>query len=158
MNTFNILRSITYNAPFAYAYIKGGTVEGSLYAYEYDKGTVLVIEADGLPASQCNQGIHAVYIHEGMTCDSNSEQLFAGAGAVLNLTSCHRPYRTGDLPPLYSTNHGSGWYMMYTDKFTPHQIIGRTITIHQGPNSLLDTTPNTTDPRIACGVIVQLYQ
>lgn len=158
MNTFDILKTITYDAPFAYSYIKGGTVEGSLYAYEYDTGTILVVEAEGLPSTECTQGIHAVYIHDGTTCDSVSDPLFSGTGAVLNFTSCIRPYRTGDLPPMYSTEQGTGWYMMYTNKFTPHQIIGKTITIHQGPNSFLDTVPNMVDPRIACGIITQLYQ
>ncbi|MFV0394016.1 MAG: superoxide dismutase family protein [Coprobacillaceae bacterium] len=157
MNTFDLIRASTYSAPYAYASIKGGTVVGSLFAYTYGQGTILVMEAEGLPTIECEQGIHAVYIHEGSTCQSTSDHPFAGAGNVLNFTTCRRPYRTGDIPPLFSTN-GSAWNIAYIGKFTPHQIVGRTVSIHYGPNTFLNSEINTTDPRIACGQIVQLYQ
>lgn len=158
MKTFDILRAINYDAPYAFASIRGDTVSGSLFVYAYGQGSVLVVEAEGLPTIECGQGIHAVYIHEGPDCENTNGQLYSGAGPVLNFTTCNRPYRTGDTPPLFSTVDGNAWYMMYTDKYIPAQLVGRTISIHQGPNEFLEATTNTTDPRIACGQIVQLYE
>lgn len=157
MNTFDIIRAISGTSPYAYADIRGGTVAGSLVAYAYDAGTIIVVEAEGLPVTDCEQGIHGLHIHEGASCQPLDGVEFGAAGGHFSLTSCPHPYHTGDLPPLFSTM-GKAWMAVYTDKFRPDQIIGRTVIIHRDPDDFTTQPAGHSGTRIACGEIIELHK
>ncbi|MFV0393759.1 MAG: superoxide dismutase family protein [Coprobacillaceae bacterium] len=157
MNTLDILRKLSSSNPYAYASIRGGTVAGSLLAYDYQDGTIIIVEAEGLPVTDCEQGIHGLHIHEGSSCETVDGVPFGGAGEHYSLTSCPHPYHTGDLPPLFSTK-GIAWMAVYTDKFKPEQIIGRTIIIHRDPDDFTTQPVGHSGARIACGEIIELYR
>ena len=157
MNTFEIINILYNDAPKAYAIIKGNGVEGMLLVYSYDKGSVLVFEAQGLPDTDCNQGVHGLHIHEGTTCTGTKENPFSDAGSHFSINDCPHPYHSGDLPPLFSMN-GQAWMSVYIQKFVPEQIIGRTIIIHEKADDFTTQPSGNAGKMIACGEIIELYQ
>lgn len=52
------------------------------------------------------------------------------AGGHFSINDCKHPYHSGDLPPLFSKS-GQAWMSVYIQKFTPGQIVGRTVIIHE---------------------------
>jgi Cu-Zn family superoxide dismutase len=155
MNTLDIINIVSSMHPYAYANIQGNNVMGRLMAYGYHHGTILVVEADGLPITECNQGIHALHIHEGSSCESIGGVPYAASGNHFTVMSCPHPYHTGDLPPLFSTN-GQAWMAVYIDKFTPDEIVGRTVIIHQNIDDFTSQPSGNAGTKIACGEIVRL--
>lgn len=156
MNTYDIIRVITSINPTVYANIHGDTVSGTLMAYPYQSGTIVIVSATGLPITGCNQGIHALHIHEGDSCATVDGVPFGKTGGHFNLTTCQHPYHTGDMPPLFSSD-GKAWMAFYTDKFKPEQIIGRTVIIHQNVDDFTTQPAGNAGNKIACGEIIQLY-
>ena len=73
------------------------------------------------------------------------------------IQACPHPYHTGDLPPLFSED-GQAWMAVYISKFTPEQIVGRTIIIHGNVDDFTTQPSGNSGPMIACGVIRELYQ
>lgn len=157
MNTFNIINLLYNDAPKAYATIKGNGVEGVMLVYEYGEGSILVVEAQGLPNTGCDQGVHGLHIHEGATCTGTSTDPFSDVGSHFNLNNCPHPYHTGDLPPLFSMN-GQAWMSVYIQKFKPDQIIGRTVIIHEKADDFTTQPSGNSGKMIACGEIMELYQ
>lgn len=85
------------------------------------------------------------------------ENPFGNAGGHYSTTNCPHPYHTGDLPPLFSED-GQAWMAVYISKFTPEQIVGRTIIIHGNVDDFTTQPSGNSGPMIACGVIRELYQ
>ncbi|WP_300080488.1 superoxide dismutase family protein [uncultured Thomasclavelia sp.] len=157
MDTFDIIRALCQQTPKAYAIIRGAIVNGSMLAYEFGQGTIIVVEAFGLPVTGCGLGIHAMHIHEGGNCSGSADEPFADTGGHYSTNSCPHPYHTGDLPPLFS-NDGLAWMAVYIDKFTPEDIVGRTIVIHAGVGDFTSQPSGNAGAIIACGAIRELYQ
>ena len=65
MNSFDLIRVLCNTSPKAYALITGATVTGTMLAYSFEEGTIVVVEAQGLPATGCGLGVHGLHIHEG---------------------------------------------------------------------------------------------
>lgn len=156
MNSFDLIRVLCSQSPEAYAIIMGSTVTGSLLVYPYDEGCIIVVEAKGLPATGCGLGVHALHIHEGSNCQGISDEPFKNAGGHYSTNNCAHPYHTGDLPPLFSKD-GEAWVAVYIAKFTPQDIIGKTIVIHSGPDDFTSQPSGNSGRMIACGAIQELY-
>lgn len=157
MNTFEIINLLYNEAPKAYAAIKGSGIDGVMLAYEYDEGSIIIVEAQGLPDTGCNQGIHGLHIHEGATCTGTKAEPFSNAGSHFSINDCAHPYHTGDLPPLFSKD-GQAWMAVYIQKFEPEQIVGRTIIIHEKADDFTTQPSGNAGKMIACGEIIELYQ
>lgn len=155
-NTYDMLRIMSTTSPQVYALIRGGSVTGNFAAYPYQGGSIVLVEVRGLPATGCGQGIHAMHIHEGSSCTGTPEDPFANAGGHFSTTNCPHPYHTGDLPPLFSTN-GNAWNIFYTTKFTPEEVAGRTVIIHEQLDDLSSQPAGNSGAKIACGEIFELY-
>ena len=56
MNSFDLIRVLCNTSPKAYALITGATVTGTMLAYSFEEGTIVVVEAQGLPATGCGLG------------------------------------------------------------------------------------------------------
>lgn len=155
MNTFEIIRIVYSTTPTAYAIIRGSTVSGTFAAYPYQDGSIILVEAQGLPQTGCDQGIHGLHIHEGSSCTGTADDPFANTGGHFQTTSCPHPYHAGDLPPLFSTD-GRAWMLVYIGKFKPEQIIDRTIVIHASIDNFMSQPSGNAGTKIACGEIRRL--
>lgn len=152
MNSFEVLKVLYYDTPQVYATISGNGIVGMMTAYKYLDGSLVMIEVSGLPQTSCNQGIHALHIHEGDSCTGDKEDPYKKAGSHFSLNDCLHPYHTGDLPPLFS-NQGYAWSCVYTDKFSPDQIVNHTIIIHEKVDDFTSQPAGNAGKKIACGVI-----
>lgn len=65
-------------------------------------GTMVSVSVYGLPKSEgeCQCGVFAMHIHEGMTCTGNAEDPFADVKEHYNPNGCLHPCHKGDMPPL----------------------------------------------------------
>lgn len=98
-------------------------------------------------------GPFGFHIHEGGTCGvTTGDQPFQSAGGHFNPTNSYHPQHAGDLPVLFS-NGGSAWMAVYTDRFRPADVVGRTVIIHQNPDDFRTQPSGNSGARIACGVI-----
>ena len=73
------------------------------------------------------------------------------------MNDCKHPYHSGDLPPLFSKS-GQAWMSVYIQKFTPDQIVGRTVIIHEKADDFTTQPSGNSGKMIACGQIIELYQ
>lgn len=139
------------NQNIAVAQIKGNNLAEGLtataYFYPVNGGTLVEIEALNMPLDQSHP--YAIHIHEGNTC-TNGE--FLGAGVHYNPTNENHPMHAGDLPPLFS-NNGYSYMSVFTNKFTPEEIIGKTVIIHARGDDFISQPSGGSGARIACGVI-----
>lgn len=152
MNSFDILKSLFYEIPQVFASINGQGIYGMMSAYPYLDGSLVMVEVFGLPESQCDQGIHALHIHQGNSCIGDAQDPYKNVGPHFSLNDCPHPYHTGDLPPLFS-NQGYAWQCFYTDKFAPNQIVNHTIIIHEKVDDFTSQPAGNAGKKIACGVI-----
>jgi len=135
-----------------YANIKGNNIapdlKGVMFLYPYENGTIVEIEVINLPKDSSHP--YALHIHEGNSCDNND---FESSKGHYNPKSQPHPMHAGDLPPLFS-NDGYSYMRLYTNKFTPEQVIGRTVIIHNGADDFKTQPSGNSGAKMACGVIV----
>ena len=145
------------------AVLKGSALAPSLtgvtHFYPAKNGTLVVAEVEGLPEhlpavlDKPPVGPFGFHIHEGGTCGvAAGEDAFKSAGGHYNPTKQYHPEHAGDLPVLFS-NHGYAWMAVYTDRFKPADVVGRTVMIHQNPDDFRSQPSGNSGARIACGVI-----
>lgn len=56
------------------------------------------------------------------------------------------------MPPLFS-NRGYAWQGFYTDRFTPWEVMGRSVIIHAKRDDFTTQPSGDAGDRIGCGVI-----
>ncbi len=120
-----------------------------------DNGTVVSLSVYGLPPEMeaCGGGIFAVHIHSGSGCTGNTEDRFADAGAHYDPRGCMHPFHGGDMPPLFAAGR-EAHLAFVTNRFTPEEVIGRTIIIHSRADDLATEPSGNSGKKIACGEIV----
>ncbi len=135
-----------------YANIEGNEaapdLKGVMFLYPYNNGTIVEIEVINMPKDDSHP--YALHIHEGNSCDDND---FESAKGNYNPKNQPHPMHAGDLPPLFS-NDGYSYMRLYTNKFTPEQVIGRTVIIHNGADDFKTQPSGNSGAKMACGVIV----
>lgn len=147
----------------AAAELKGSALapglNGTVRFYETRGGTLVRADICGLPSYQAAPpggqpvGPFGFHIHEGGTCGvGNGQSAFAGAGGHYNPEGYSHGNHAGDLPVLFS-NHGCAHMIVFTDRFRPRDIVGRTVIIHQNPDDFRTQPAGNSGARIACGVI-----
>lgn len=154
-----ILRKISGEEPVAKAVLKGSAlmpgIHGNVEFYPAMGGTMVVAEVTGLPVSRGKKqpGPYGFHIHEGKTCglgfDGNA---FSSAGGHYNPTNQQHPFHAGDLPVLFS-NNGVSYMVVFTNRFKPRDVIGRTVIIHDMPDDFRSQPSGDSGGRMACGVI-----
>jgi Cu-Zn family superoxide dismutase len=156
----NTIRS---QKPSAKAEMKGGpiapSVNGTVNFYKAHRGTLVVAEIYNLPDSVApsadKPGVNpfGFHIHEGNTCEiGNRNDPFMAASGHYNPNNMPHPLHAGDMPVLFA-NDGYAFLAFYTDRFTPDQVIGRTVIIHQNPDDFRSQPAGNAGKRLACGVI-----
>lgn len=144
--------------PEAYAEITGieefAEIQGIVSFYDVYGGTIVMAEIYGLPEQNTkeNGGFYGFHIHEGSSCTGTPSDSLSNTGGHLNLTNEEHPYHTGDLPPLLSVD-GTAWMAVYTGRFHPEDVIGRTAVIHHDPDDFKTQPAGGSGMKIACGEI-----
>lgn len=138
--------------PDAVAQIRGGVevpkLSGCIRFYQ-QKGCVLIVaEILGLPR-ESETGFFGFHIHQGESCSGTD---FSGTGSHYNPLDQVHPKHAGDLPPLMCCR-GNAYLAVKTDRFTVHDIIGKTVVIHSDPDDFHTQPAGNAGKKIACGVI-----
>jgi len=93
------------------------------------------------------------HIHEYGICEiTDPMDPFSSAGGHYNPTDQPHGNHAGDLPVLFS-NDGYARMSVFTSKFKPRDIIGRSIIIHQNPDDYRSQPAGNAGKRIGCGLI-----
>lgn len=144
--------------PIAYARIEGsGTypkLSGYLYLFPAEGGSIVWVEVKGVTDSDGKpaQGFCGFHIHEGDSCTGNETDAFADARGHYNPAKQEHPDHAGDLPPILVSG-GYAWMQLYTGRFRPEEVIGRTVIIHGMPDDFHTQPSGDSGMKIACGVI-----
>ncbi|MDY2753777.1 MAG: superoxide dismutase family protein [Blautia obeum] len=150
--------TVNHTQPIATAELKGGkgyeSIHGKVDIYDTYEGSILIIEVYGIPKEleDKNGGFHGFHIHDGDSCTGNAKDPFANAGMHYNPTNQRHPYHAGDLPPLLS-NKGTAWGAIYTTRFYPEDVIGKTVILHDKPDDFRTQPSGGSGEKIACGEI-----
>ncbi len=145
--------------PEGYAYLFGSEkypdIQGKAEFYEVYGGTVVVVEVSGLPKEEKekNGGFFGFHIHEGNTCTGNPGDLLADTKGHFNPQNLTHPRHVGDLPPLLA-DQGDAWMSVYTSRFFPEDVIGKTVVIHNMPDDFRSQPSGDSGEKIACGQII----
>ena len=148
-----------YEKPTATAKLRGSkeyeSINGKADFYETYGGTVVVAEVTGIPAGMetDGKGFFGFHIHEGKRCTGNAADPFADTGGHYNPGNVAHPGHAGDLPPLLS-NKGTAWMAVYTSRFFPEEVVGRTVVIHGMPDDFRTQPSGDSGMKIACGEII----
>lgn len=143
-----LLKKILNSKIDAIANIRGGgeyiSICGQVSFYDFDDGTVLVCVLHNLP--QTDTDIFGFHIHEEGSCEGN----FASAGP--HYGGDVHPKHKGDLPVIFS-NGGDAFMVVYTNRFTVSEVIGKSIILHSQPDDYTTQPAGNSGSRIACGII-----
>jgi len=142
---------------FSYAEIKGDiehqALIGKVEFFPWAKGSVVKLEIMGLPKSNYENNFFAFHIHEKANCE-NPEENFPNTGQHYTKESLIHPNHTGDLPMIYS-NNGYSFMLYYTSRFTPQDVVGKSVVIHSGIDDMITQPSGNSGIKIACGEIVK---
>ena len=140
------------NCPDAVARIQGGMevpqLSGCVQFYQQKDCVLIVAEILGLPGEN-ETGFFGFHIHQGENCSGTD---FSGTGSHYNPVDQVHPKHAGDLPPLLRCR-ANAYLAVKTDRFTVHDIIGKTIVIHSDPDDFHTQPAGNAGKKIACGVI-----
>lgn len=151
--TFN--RILEGNSPAAMAWVRGNSQNPQLsglvkfFTTPYG-GTLVEAEVFGLPniTEENSTNYYAMHVHEHGDCSDN----FIHTGEHYNPTMQLHPDHAGDMPPLLA-NQGYAWLVFYDKRFTPEEVIGRSVIIHAHPDDFMTQPSGNSGEKIACGVI-----
>jgi len=152
----------TDQQPAAIAHVFGSDqypdIKGTVRFYPAPGGSIVETNMEGLPAMSLptatpQVGPFAYHVHEGSACGSNQgATAFQAAGGHYNPTNQPHPLEAGDMPVLFP-NNGLTYNRVYTSRFRPADVVGRTVMLHQSPDDY--HSPTAGGMRIACGPIEQ---
>ena len=146
------------HCPAATAKIAGAPshpgISGRVDFFTAGNGVLVMAEVFGLPKKDgvCPAEVFAFHIHEGSDCTGDAEDPFKNAGPHFNPKNCPHPAHAGDLPPLFG-NDGYAFMVVYTERFSVRDVIGRTVIIHSNPDDFTTQPSGNSGPKIACGQI-----
>lgn len=145
-----INRKILLGSPCSIACVHGSDeypdICGTVSFFKACTGSLVMAEIFNLPSAD---GVFAMHIHNGNRCTGFE---FADAGTHLNLSETEHPFHTGDLPALFS-NNGYAWNTVFTNRFSPLQVKGFTVIVHEMPDDYHTQPSGNSGKKIACGVI-----
>ena len=147
------------------AYVHGGPlapdIDGIVNFYNVPGGTDVCIRVTGLSPYQPARnnadpiGPHGFHIHEFGSCEiGDPDNPFQAAGGHWAPENQPHGNHAGDLPVLFS-NNGLAKMCVFTNKFKPREVIGRSVIIHQNPDDYRTQPAGDSGLRLACGVIIR---
>lgn len=142
--------------PVASAILRGdpshAQIMGEATFAPFGRGTLVVVRLLGLPAP----GFLGFHIHEKGDCSTGGDVPFTSAGGHYNPQGAAHPWHAGDLPPVLAASDGTALLAAYTDRFTPADVIGRSVIVHQMADDLHSQPAGDSGLRMACGVIREI--
>lgn len=142
---------ISTGMPMAVACVEGsGGLQGTVKFYPIPGGSLVMAEIVGLPKNET--GFYGFHIHEGRSCGGTA---FSETKNHFSAAAAPHPRHTGDLPPLLSDN-GRAFLAVKTCRFSPCDIIGRTVVIHSGAADFHSQPGGNAGEKIACGIVRRL--
>lgn len=153
-----MIDEILSGVPQAYAEVNGSEkypdIQGRVYFYEANGGTIVLAEIYGLPdeEQQYLGKFFGFHIHEGSTCTGNRADPFGDTMTHYSPGYAQHPQHAGDLPVLLSS-YDTAWMAVYTGRFRPRQVVGRTVVIHSQPDDYRTQYHGNAGEKMACGEI-----
>ena len=148
-----------HQMPVACAHIEGSSeihnLTGDIYVYPFLEGSLLVIDVEGIPFS----GFYGFHIHQHGPCivGNNGYTGFEDVGGhFTTVENAPHPYHAGDLPVLMAY-YGHAYMVVYSDRFSPEEIIGRAIIIHEWPDDYRTQPTGDSGQHIGCGTFFPCY-
>lgn len=155
MSPANIFPQIILTqSPYATAFIRGNKEnpnlngKANLYSTPFG-GTLLEISLLGLPHNDTD--FFAFHIHESGDCTPP----FSNTGNHYNPQNMPHPLHAGDFPPLLS-NEGFAYNVVFTQRFTPAEVLEHSIIIHNDPDNFTTQPSGNSGAKIACGTIINV--
>ena len=150
--------TIANGNPYSVAYIKGNNenknLKGTVEFFPWSTGSIIKLEIVGLPNENKNN-FFGFHIHENGICEmEDNKYSFESAGKHLDENDNAHPNHTGDLPLIYS-NKGYSFMLYYTNRFTPEEVVGKSVIIHEMADDLKTDPSGNSGSRIACGAIIR---
>ena len=161
MNTNRLMRSVSIKLqqkPQAWAKICGSSdnpnLSGNVLFYQTPQGVLIAADIHGLPHSheECSDRFFGFHIHSGTDCSDSSGHHFSNTLGHDNPDNCLHPHHAGDLPPLLGSL-GNAFQVVLTNRFHIHEIIGKTVIIHDRPDDFTTQPSGNSGTKIACGEI-----
>ena len=141
----------------AVAYIKGNRdfpeIMGTVGFKGTSEGTWVDADIKGLPTfkeateDEPQVGPHGFHIHS-FPCGGEYSQ----AGEHYDKGGNPHGNHTGDMPALFSSD-GRARMLFFTNKFTPDEIMGKSVMVHLSPDDYMTQPGGGSGDRIACGTI-----
>ena len=128
------------------------SITGEALFFPYARGTLVLLRVMGLTSP----GFLGFHIHEKGNCSTGGDRPFAAAGSHYDPHGLPHPWHAGDLPPLLATNDGVGLLAVYTDRFRPDQVVGRSVILHERTDDLQSQPSGNSGRPIACGVVLAI--
>ena len=153
MNNLENINTTIYAAAYITGTKDNPSLKGLIQLIPWNTGSIVKLEITGLTSTQKNN-FFGFHIHENGVCEKFEN--FESAGGHFNPNKDLHPNHIGDLPMIYS-NNGYAFMVYYTDRFTPKDVIGKTIIIHDMPDDLKTQPSGNSGKRIACGVIEIIF-
>ena len=154
------LRPAAPDRPAAVADIRGGPLApelGGRATFEAVRGGALVrVDLHGLPAYRSGTppiGPHGFHIHAVGSCEVGDPQdPFLAAGGHYDPDGQPHGNHAGDLPVVFS-HHGVARMAVYTSRFSPRDVVGRSVIIHENPDDFRTQPAGASGRRLGCGII-----
>ncbi|QOX62182.1 superoxide dismutase family protein [Anoxybacterium hadale] len=150
--TIKLMYETMSKPPVVCAHLEGSSeihkLVGDVYLYPFLDGTLLVVDVEGIPFS----GFYGFHIHQHGPCIMGEGYTgFHDVGGHFSLNpDAPHPYHSGDLPVLMSF-YGHAYMIVYTDRFTPDQVLGRAMIIHEWPDDYRTQPTGNAGQHIGCG-------
>ena len=152
--------------PHAIAHLRGGPlrpqIRGTAWFFSENNDTYLVVRVDGLPRYLPGSdrkdpiGPFGFHIHSGRSCEvGDPDTPFLAALEHYNPDNHPHGNHAGDLPVLFSMD-GTAIMMFYSNRFTPTEVINRTLIIHENPDDYRSQPAGDSGRRLACGEIKRI--
>ncbi len=137
--------------PYANAIIRGDEknpyLMGKVEFFNIQSRVLVTARVSGLPETET--GFFGFHIHEGSSCDGQG--FSETEGHFENEESVH-PNHAGDLPSLLYCS-GEAYLSVLTDRFSPDEIIGKTVVIHSAADDFASQPGGNSGEKIACAEI-----
>lgn len=150
--TIELMFETMSKPPTVCAHIEGSSeihnLVGDVYLYPFLEGSLLAVDVEGIPFS----GFYGFHIHQHGPCIMGEGYTgFHDVGGHFSLNpDAPHPYHSGDLPVLMSF-YGHAFMVVYTDRFTPDQVLGRAMIIHEWPDDYRTQPTGNAGQHIGCG-------
>jgi len=148
--------------PFAVADVFGDRehieIGGTVKFYKVPRGVLVYAEIFGLPdpKEEYKRPVFGFHMHSGAECSSRGGEAFFETMGHYNPENYPHPRHAGDFPPLFG-NGGYALSVFITNRFTPEEIIGKTVVIHSSYDDFSTQPAGNSGKKIACGEIRAVF-